>query len=156
VLLRALEHPVNRGVWETLWAAVLRCEEEMAYGRWGSAEPEWLGEFKDAARKIAWDETVPLVWRGRFAVRVLMSNIIILISHVAHAGGAREGEVMSVSCVLKSERPVRQVGHPIKYVLFFFPSQYHRSWREYTLLARDRGEYLRGTSTKIVVASVYD
>jgi hypothetical protein len=74
VLLQALEDPVNRGVWETLWAAVLRCDEEMAYGQWGSDDPERLGEFKDAARKIAGDETVPLVWRGRFAVRVLLSN----------------------------------------------------------------------------------
>jgi hypothetical protein len=110
VLLQALEDPVNRGVWETLWAAVLRCDEEMAYGQWGSDDPERLGEFKDAARKIAGDETVPLVWRGRFAVRVLLSSIIMLISHVGHAGGAREGEVMSMSCVLKSEEPVGQEG----------------------------------------------
>ncbi|KAJ7458742.1 hypothetical protein B0H11DRAFT_183611 [Mycena galericulata] len=68
VLLRALEDPVNRGVWETLWAAVLRCDEEMAYGQWGSDDPERLGEFKDAARKIAGDERAPLVWRGRFSV----------------------------------------------------------------------------------------
>ncbi|KAJ7429280.1 hypothetical protein B0H11DRAFT_2147099 [Mycena galericulata] len=60
--------PVNRGVWETLWAAVLRCDEEMACGQWGRDDPERLGEFKDSARKIAGDETVPLVWRGRFAV----------------------------------------------------------------------------------------
>ncbi|KAJ6536113.1 hypothetical protein B0H19DRAFT_1270913 [Mycena capillaripes] len=68
VLLRALEHPVNRGVWETLWAAVLRCEEEMAYGQWGSDELERLQTFKNAARKIAGDEVAPLVWRGRFAL----------------------------------------------------------------------------------------
>ncbi|KAJ7868189.1 hypothetical protein B0H13DRAFT_2064593 [Mycena leptocephala] len=70
VLLRALEDPVQRGVWETLWAAVLHCDEEMAYGEWGAGAEmcEWLGPFKDAARKIAGDERAPLEWRGRFAV----------------------------------------------------------------------------------------
>jgi len=67
VLLRALEEPVNRGVWETLWTAVLRCDEEMADGEWGAGHPEWLGPFKDAARKIAEDERAPLEWRARFA-----------------------------------------------------------------------------------------
>ncbi|KAJ6551056.1 hypothetical protein DFH09DRAFT_1168250 [Mycena vulgaris] len=67
-LLRALEDPVNRDVWETLWAAVLRYDEEMAYGQWGSDNLEWLAEFKDAARKIAGDARVSLLWRGRFAI----------------------------------------------------------------------------------------
>ncbi|KAJ7367971.1 hypothetical protein DFH08DRAFT_10695 [Mycena albidolilacea] len=67
-LLRALEDPVNRGVWETLWAAVLRGDEEMAYGEWGAGHPDWLGPFKDAVRKIIGDERAPLEWRGRFAV----------------------------------------------------------------------------------------
>ncbi|KAJ6556189.1 hypothetical protein B0H19DRAFT_1152153 [Mycena capillaripes] len=141
LLLHALEHPVNRGVWETLWAAVLRCDEEMAYGQWGSDEPERLGEFKDAARKIAGDETVPLVWRGRFAVRVLRSNIIIILtSGVGYAGGAREGEVMSMSCVLKSEEPVGQVGHPIKrFFISLSKSISPLLVRIYTSLARDCG-----------------
>ncbi|KAJ6583471.1 hypothetical protein DFH09DRAFT_1144584 [Mycena vulgaris] len=67
-LLCALEDPVNRGVWETLWAAVLHCDEEMAYGQWGSHNLEWLAEFEDAARKIAGDARVSLLWRGRFAI----------------------------------------------------------------------------------------
>ncbi|KAJ6507621.1 hypothetical protein DFH09DRAFT_1101009 [Mycena vulgaris] len=67
-LLCALEDPVNRGVWETLWAAVLRCDEKMAYGRWGSHNLERLAEFEDAARKIAGDARVSLLWRGRFAI----------------------------------------------------------------------------------------
>jgi hypothetical protein len=63
-------------VWETLWAAVLRCDEEMAYGEWGAGAEtrEWLGPFKDAAREIAGDERAPLEWRGRFAVRALTFN----------------------------------------------------------------------------------
>ncbi|KAJ7233126.1 hypothetical protein B0H12DRAFT_1076674 [Mycena haematopus] len=68
VLLCALEEPVNRGVWETLWAAVLRCDEEMGDGQWGSGDPEQLGSFKDAVRKIVGDERAPLEWRARFAV----------------------------------------------------------------------------------------
>ncbi|KAF7353072.1 hypothetical protein MVEN_01275100 [Mycena venus] len=68
VLLHALEDPVSRGVWETLWAAVLHCDEEMAEGEWGAGHPEWLGPFKDAVRKIAGDERAPLEWRARFAV----------------------------------------------------------------------------------------
>ncbi|KAJ7501015.1 hypothetical protein B0H11DRAFT_1993373 [Mycena galericulata] len=67
VLLRALEDPMQRAVWETLWAAVLRCEEEMAYGAWGAGS-EYLASFKDAARTIAADDRAPLIWRGRFAV----------------------------------------------------------------------------------------
>ncbi|KAJ6532567.1 hypothetical protein B0H19DRAFT_1383946 [Mycena capillaripes] len=66
-LLCALEDPVNRDVWETLWAAVLSCEEDMAYGQWGSENLEWLAEFKNAARKIVGDARVSLLWRGRFA-----------------------------------------------------------------------------------------
>ncbi|KAJ6516221.1 hypothetical protein C8R45DRAFT_236117 [Mycena sanguinolenta] len=68
VLLHALEEPGNRGVWETLWAAVLRCDEEMGYGQWGKDHPEWLASFKDAARKIVRDERAPLEWTARFAV----------------------------------------------------------------------------------------
>ncbi|KAJ6528269.1 hypothetical protein DFH09DRAFT_1285562 [Mycena vulgaris] len=72
LLLRALEDPVQRGVWETLWEAVLRCDEEMAYGTWGADQDprslEWLREFKDAAKKIAEDERAPVAWRGRFAL----------------------------------------------------------------------------------------
>ncbi|KAJ7090695.1 hypothetical protein C8R44DRAFT_891859 [Mycena epipterygia] len=67
VLLRALEDPTQRAVWETLWAAVLRCEEEMVYGAWGAGS-EYLAPFKDAARTIAADDRAPLVWRGRFAI----------------------------------------------------------------------------------------
>ncbi|KAJ7353094.1 hypothetical protein DFH08DRAFT_855918 [Mycena albidolilacea] len=67
-LLRALEDPASRDVWETLWAAVLHCDEEMAYGQWGSHRLEWLAGFKDAARKIAGDARVSLLWRGRFAI----------------------------------------------------------------------------------------
>ncbi|KAJ7721246.1 hypothetical protein DFH07DRAFT_857970 [Mycena maculata] len=67
VLLRALDDPMQRAVWETLWAAVLRCEEEMAYGAWGAGS-EYLASFKDAARIIAADDRAPFVWRGRFAV----------------------------------------------------------------------------------------
>ncbi|KAJ7476257.1 hypothetical protein B0H11DRAFT_2426697 [Mycena galericulata] len=52
VLLRALEDPIQPEVWETLWAAVLRCEEKMAYGAWGAGS-EYLAPFKDAARTIA-------------------------------------------------------------------------------------------------------
>ncbi|KAJ7689869.1 hypothetical protein B0H17DRAFT_1180116 [Mycena rosella] len=69
LLLSALEDPDQRGVWETLWAAVLRCDEEMAYGEWGAGDTNgWLGPFKDAVRKIAEDERPSLEWRGRFAV----------------------------------------------------------------------------------------
>ncbi|KAF8211465.1 hypothetical protein K438DRAFT_1807346 [Mycena galopus ATCC 62051] len=68
VLLRALEEPVNRGVWETLWAAVLCCDEGMAEGQWGAGHPEWLDGFKDAASKISGDERAPLEWRARFAL----------------------------------------------------------------------------------------
>ncbi|KAJ6526325.1 hypothetical protein B0H19DRAFT_1275692 [Mycena capillaripes] len=67
-LLRALEDPVNRGVWETLWEAALRCDEDMAYGQWGSHNLERPAEFEDAARRIAGDERVSLLWRGRFAI----------------------------------------------------------------------------------------
>ncbi|KAJ7607103.1 hypothetical protein DFH06DRAFT_1149577 [Mycena polygramma] len=67
-LLDALEHPVNRGVWETLWAAVLRCGEGMV--AWGSDNEnvQRLAEFKEAARRIAEDDRVELLWRGRFAM----------------------------------------------------------------------------------------
>ncbi|KAJ7738996.1 hypothetical protein B0H16DRAFT_1729670 [Mycena metata] len=70
VLLRALADPVQRGVWETLWTAVLHCEEEMDYGAWGSGAEtvEWLGSFKDAVRQIAGDERASLEWQARFAV----------------------------------------------------------------------------------------
>ncbi|KAJ7029754.1 hypothetical protein C8F04DRAFT_1115757 [Mycena alexandri] len=70
VLLRALGDPMQRGVWETLWASVLRGDDEMAFGTWGAgAETEaWLGAFKDAARTIAGDDRAPMEWRGRFAV----------------------------------------------------------------------------------------
>ncbi|KAJ6565244.1 hypothetical protein DFH09DRAFT_1363852 [Mycena vulgaris] len=69
LLLRALEDPVQRGVWETLWEAVLRCDEEMVYGAWGLGEGtvEWLEPFRDALRTIAEDERAPVEWRGRFA-----------------------------------------------------------------------------------------
>ncbi|KAJ6557569.1 hypothetical protein B0H19DRAFT_1261177 [Mycena capillaripes] len=67
VLLHALEDPVQRGVWETLWAAVGRCDQEMAYGAWGKGS-ERLGPFKQAARTIAGDERAPVEWRGRFAL----------------------------------------------------------------------------------------
>ncbi|KAJ7681560.1 hypothetical protein B0H17DRAFT_1333649 [Mycena rosella] len=67
VLLRALEDPAQRGVWQTLWVAVLSCDEEMAYGAWGAGD-ERLGPFKDAARTIAEDERTPIEWRARFAV----------------------------------------------------------------------------------------
>ncbi|KAJ7642580.1 hypothetical protein DFH06DRAFT_1137134 [Mycena polygramma] len=69
-LLPGLENPVNRGVWETLWAAVLHCEEGMGHGQWGSQpnSVERLAGFKDAARTIAVDDRVPLLWRGRFAL----------------------------------------------------------------------------------------
>ncbi|KAJ7774059.1 hypothetical protein B0H16DRAFT_1763726 [Mycena metata] len=33
MLLRALEDPVQRGVWETLWASVLQCEEDLEGSR---------------------------------------------------------------------------------------------------------------------------
>ncbi|KAJ7660256.1 hypothetical protein DFH06DRAFT_1194122 [Mycena polygramma] len=64
LLLRALEEPVQRGVWETLWAAV---------GGSGDAEDLNLpdvadDEFTDAARKIARDGRTPVEWRGRFAL----------------------------------------------------------------------------------------
>ncbi|KAJ6528282.1 hypothetical protein DFH09DRAFT_1094542 [Mycena vulgaris] len=71
MLLCALEEPTQRHVWATLWEAVLRCDEEMAYGKWGKEhdpqERHWFHEFKDAARKIAEDESTPVLWRGRFA-----------------------------------------------------------------------------------------
>ncbi|KAI0039386.1 hypothetical protein FA95DRAFT_1599853 [Auriscalpium vulgare] len=67
VLLLALADPVQRGVWETLWAAVLRCEEDMTYGTWGAGS-EWLGPFKDAARQIVRDERAPMESRARFAL----------------------------------------------------------------------------------------
>jgi hypothetical protein len=95
-LLRALEDPVNRGVWETLWAAVMRCDEEMAYGQWGSHNLERLAEFNDAARKIVGDARVSLLWRGRFAVRALPPNVALLISCTDYVGGAQEGKVMSM------------------------------------------------------------
>jgi hypothetical protein len=94
-LLRALEDPVNRGVWETLWAAVLRCDEEMAYGQWGSHNLERLAKFNDAARMIAGDARVSLLWRGRFAVRALLSNGVLLISCTDYVGGARKAKIMS-------------------------------------------------------------
>ncbi|KAJ7738758.1 hypothetical protein B0H16DRAFT_1694710 [Mycena metata] len=70
VLLRALEDPVQRGVWETLWASVLHGDDEMSFGTWGTgAETEaWLGAFKNAARTIAGDDRAPVEWRARFAV----------------------------------------------------------------------------------------
>ncbi|KAJ6506074.1 hypothetical protein DFH09DRAFT_1101496 [Mycena vulgaris] len=74
LLLCALENPVQRGVWETLWAAVMRCDEEMAWGTWGmsAGNGSWLGPFKDAARKIAGDQRAPMEWRARFAMRVFV------------------------------------------------------------------------------------
>jgi hypothetical protein len=65
---------INRGVWETLWAALLRCDKGLVYG-WGSGDREWLDSFKDAARKIAGDERAPLHWRARFAVRAILPFI---------------------------------------------------------------------------------
>ncbi|KAJ6479503.1 hypothetical protein C8R47DRAFT_1137076 [Mycena vitilis] len=67
ILLRGLEDPVQRGVWETLWAAV---------GGSGDAEDLNLpdvadDELSEAARKIARDEKTPVQWRGRFAVSAL-------------------------------------------------------------------------------------
>ncbi|KAJ7642582.1 hypothetical protein DFH06DRAFT_1477357 [Mycena polygramma] len=67
-LLDALEHPANRGVWETLWAAVLRCGEGMVAWGSGNEDVQRLAEFKDAARTVAQDERVGLLWRGRFAM----------------------------------------------------------------------------------------
>ncbi|KAJ7074588.1 hypothetical protein C8F01DRAFT_1101042 [Mycena amicta] len=69
-LLRALEDPLQRGVWETLWAALLRLEDDdlLSGGLWTTQDKEQTA-FKDAARKIAEDETVPIEWRARFALR---------------------------------------------------------------------------------------
>ncbi|KAJ7701411.1 hypothetical protein B0H17DRAFT_1045304 [Mycena rosella] len=67
-VLCGLEDPAQRGVWDTLWAAVLHCNEDI-FGKWG--EPDfhgWLGPFKDALREIAGDDRAPLEWRGRFAL----------------------------------------------------------------------------------------
>ncbi|KAJ7097676.1 hypothetical protein C8R44DRAFT_811915, partial [Mycena epipterygia] len=75
LLLCALEDPAQRGVWETLWEAVLHCDEEMAWGEWGASTVgarEWLSEFKDAVRTIAEDERAPMQWRGRFAVLAVL------------------------------------------------------------------------------------
>jgi hypothetical protein len=81
-LLRALEEPGLRGVWETMWAAVGECRDEMAWGTWGTcSRPEWLAAFKEAAVTIARDERAPLVWRGRFAV---CANGLRIIAY-AHA-----------------------------------------------------------------------
>ncbi|KAJ6457572.1 hypothetical protein DFH09DRAFT_1349557 [Mycena vulgaris] len=72
MLLCAPEEPTQRHVWATLWEAVLRCDEERAYGKWGTEhdpqERHWFREFKDAARKIAEDESTPVLWRARFAL----------------------------------------------------------------------------------------
>ncbi|KAJ7152864.1 hypothetical protein C8R46DRAFT_1027137 [Mycena filopes] len=66
-LLRAVEDPVQRGVWETLWAAVLQCEEDME--DWGAGVgAQWLGPFKDALRAIVRDSRTPMEWRGRFSI----------------------------------------------------------------------------------------
>jgi hypothetical protein len=108
-LLRVLEDPASRDVWETLWAAVLHCDEEMAYGQWGSHRLEWLAGFKDAARKIAGDARVSLLWRGRFAVCVLLLNVVSLISCTDYAGGAREGKIMSVLMSLVVEGGVEHI-----------------------------------------------
>ncbi|KAJ7223288.1 hypothetical protein GGX14DRAFT_657841 [Mycena pura] len=131
VLLRALEDPVNRGVWETLWAAVLRCDEEMAYGQWGSDEPERLGKFKDAARKIAGDETAPLVWRGRFALmleelekqsgtrvlppsRLQKANMESRPNLVVVTGGTGHVGAMIIDQLLKDGFSVRATARPAK------------------------------------------
>ncbi|KAJ7050403.1 hypothetical protein C8F01DRAFT_1237824 [Mycena amicta] len=53
----------GRGVWETLWAALLRLEEDDLPSGEQTA-------FTDAARKIAEDESVPMEWRARFAAIV--------------------------------------------------------------------------------------
>jgi hypothetical protein len=102
-LLRALEDPVNRGVWETLWAAVLRGDEEMAYGEWGAGHPDWLGPFQDAVRKIIGDERAPLEWRGRFAVGVfLLLSPVVLITRVGHPRRTRERKMM---CITVTQEP---------------------------------------------------
>ncbi|KAJ7068729.1 hypothetical protein C8F01DRAFT_1119126 [Mycena amicta] len=67
-LLYGVEDEVNRDKWDTLWAGVLHCETEMSLGQWGSNSPERLADFKEAARKIAGDERVSLLWRGRFMI----------------------------------------------------------------------------------------
>ncbi|KAJ7141954.1 hypothetical protein C8R43DRAFT_586417 [Mycena crocata] len=66
-LLSALEDPTQRGVWETLWAGVGHCDDEMTYGAWGEGTPDGLGSFKDAVKIIA-DERAGLSWRARFAL----------------------------------------------------------------------------------------
>ncbi|KAJ7036770.1 hypothetical protein C8F04DRAFT_1257648 [Mycena alexandri] len=67
LLLRALEDPVQRGVWETLWASVLQCEEDME--GWGAGVgAQWLGPFKDALRTLVRDSRTPIEWRGRFCM----------------------------------------------------------------------------------------
>ncbi|KAK7061439.1 hypothetical protein R3P38DRAFT_2595932 [Favolaschia claudopus] len=68
VLLQALEDSANRGVWETLWAAILHCDEEMGYGEWGTSDPERLVAFKTAVKEIAGASNAPLEWRARFAL----------------------------------------------------------------------------------------
>ncbi|KAJ7690549.1 hypothetical protein B0H17DRAFT_1201671 [Mycena rosella] len=61
----ALEYPAQRGVWERLWAALLRCGEDKTFGEWG---PEKTRAYQDVARKIARDDRVSWEWRGRFAL----------------------------------------------------------------------------------------
>ncbi|KAJ7061579.1 hypothetical protein C8F01DRAFT_1137801 [Mycena amicta] len=82
-LLRALEQPALRGVWETAWAAVPMLRQGnggFPSGKWnggdGDRERKWRASFLDAASKIAGDERASLEWRGRFAVIVesLQSN----------------------------------------------------------------------------------
>jgi hypothetical protein len=104
-LLRALEDPASRDVWETLWAAVLHCDEEMAYGQWGSHmhSRERLTEFKDAARKIAGDARVPLLWRGRFAVRAfaIERSFTEKLHRLCWRGSRRKDNVDMMSLVVE-------------------------------------------------------
>ncbi|KAJ7609987.1 hypothetical protein DFH06DRAFT_1246443 [Mycena polygramma] len=68
LLLRALADPVQRGVWETLWAALGGGADAEDLNLPEVVGSEWLAKFTAAARTIARDEKTPLEWRGRFAL----------------------------------------------------------------------------------------
>ncbi|KAJ7614733.1 hypothetical protein DFH06DRAFT_1240771, partial [Mycena polygramma] len=68
LLLRALADPVQRGVWETLWAALGGGADAEDLNLPEVVGSEWLAEFTAAARIIARDEKTTLEWRGRFAL----------------------------------------------------------------------------------------
>ncbi|KAJ7676372.1 hypothetical protein B0H17DRAFT_1139940 [Mycena rosella] len=87
----AFEDPRQCRVWETLWAALLRCGEDKTFGDW---DPETTRCYMEIARKIARDKRASWEWRGRFAVRAVFSiPMTFLSTRAASGGGPREGNL---------------------------------------------------------------